>query len=187
MTEILVQLHPHTEMGRMDYFRDNQIESDLTFIESPVERQMAFTLNVNGGFVNFMFDVNRVLMNVEFICSRRSWAMDAFEWLPPTPARFADLGFVDVRLDDGSLVVPYKETRSFDYEFYDADEIDMTFITNPSFDYLRVLFGHDRIEGEWIGLSEQCCALIHQNSLRGFFIKLVGAPDKIYPARAEQI
>jgi hypothetical protein len=189
MSEILVQLQPATELGRMEYFRDKQIESQITFIESPVKRRMANVLNMGGGNAILMFDANRVLINVEFICPRRAWVMDAFEWLPPMPSKFADIRFVDVLQDDGTRQKPYKRKRknSFAYQSYATDECDVTFITNASFDYVRILFDHDRIEGEWIGLSEQCAALVHQNSLRGFFVKLAGAPDKIYPARDEQL
>jgi hypothetical protein len=49
-------------------------------------------------------------------------------------------------------------------------------LTDADYSIAWIIFGENEINGEWIGLSDQRCALVKDQRLLGFSVKLDGAP-----------
>lgn len=188
MNEILVQLRKPTDMGRMYYFRDAEVEKHLIFIESPSDRKMEYCINVSDGFIILMFDTNRSLINVEFIIPRKAYQIVPHLEIPQTLLA-ANLEFVGVLsphpLNPRKMKLPRRITRDngFSFRLYEAQNVPITVYATPDYAYAQILLGHPRVETGWITLSEQCLALIIDEYLSGFFFKLAGAPTKDYSYR----
>lgn len=181
MPEVIVQLHEATEPGRLYYERDPGTERHIVSIESSHRRVVIHSVVINGSFAVLMFDVDRVLTFADFGCN---W--NVCSKVPrlgmPRAVRAADLVLVNVepasewpphtRLGhDGVL----RHSCSFD--------TDVDTITDTEHSCVQFLFGATEPIGEWIALSHQCFALVNNDCLRGFFVRLADAPLKQYKTR----
>lgn len=148
-----IKLTKLTDEGSLVYVRNPRIEPHGLYITSHIKRKREYYINIGGDAV-FLLDAKRILINVEFIYDRRRWKKAILRELPQ-PQMFANLEFINV------------------HSFANELELPITITTDNEYSYAYVLLGNEEPDdGQWVGLSDQCLALVEKNILRGLFVKL---------------
>ena len=183
MEEILVNLVPATELGRMHYSpRRSKISYPLLFVESAVNRKMDYAIVINNASIVLMFDNDGILINAEFTYLHHNWNTSRkFEDELPVPSVLADLKLVGVRKNRKSMVQPrfVKRESGFAFNHYELDDIPIEFCSDSQFTFAKIIFGKQIPSPTWVELSENCMALVSEQYLKGFFINLSNKPNSM--------
>jgi hypothetical protein len=112
-----------------------------------------FSVNINNK-VLLGIDEFLILNNVEILVPKRAW-IRKIEHEYPDANVVSNIGFSGILQRNTFLEMPVKV------------------ITDMSYSFAYVLFGKEETEGQlWVELSNQCLALLYENRLHGFFIRL---------------
>jgi hypothetical protein len=147
-----INLLEPTNEGRIYYSPDPTLEPRILFIRSKIRWAESYGINIEGGSILLSLDQNRILRSVEFIYHQRIWKKSYIDI--PKPKYAKDIQFVNA----------INRRVAFD--------MDVTAKTDENYRYVQFRFFDLEGEGDWVSLSEQCCALIVNNYLCGFFVKL---------------
>lgn len=150
MKEIRVELSRPTARGRL-YPRYNN-EADLLEVGSSVPREWTYGIDIDGTVI-FDIDADRILANFDLLIPKRLWEVTSIPLNPHSSRQ------VDLRISEGSIT-----HKSF--------HLPLTVMTNHSRSCAYILFGTTESSTSWITLSDSCLALVLQDRLRGFFVKL---------------
>jgi hypothetical protein len=171
MPEVIVELRNATEQGRLYYERDPETDRFFISIENPPQRQRMHCVNINGGNVILWFNNDRILQLVDLSCN---WNNKVLHLEVPQVARVADVVLAGVEPEPGRP--PYTRLGSDRVLRHHCDfDTVGNMITDTSHSCAQFLFGATEVAGEWIALSHQCFALVINNYLRGFFVRLANA------------
>jgi hypothetical protein len=120
------------------------------------------------------------LINVEFTYLHHAWNKSRkFEDELPTPSLLADLKLVGVETNREIMVQPLLVRREsgFTFNHYEFEDIPIEFCTDSQFTFAKIVFSKQIVSPTWVELSENCMALVSENYLKGFFIKLGHVPN----------
>lgn len=150
MQNIQIEILPQTEENKLypQYDHDAQILE----VSSKSQRPWPYGVDIDGVII-FDLDANRVLANFDLLIPKRLWR-EVPEIKPQSSMRRGDLVFSTNSIRQKSFHLPIK-------------------VTTDSMGSLIVIhFGEASSKISAISLSERCFALVDENVLFGFFIRL---------------
>lgn len=151
--QILIHLSEPTEQGRLYYSRDPEVEANIVFIKSNIQRQQAFSINV-GCLLILSIDKNHLLKSVEVIIPQRAWVAETPPTLVSEYSTPADITFPNFAEKNFNIDAPVKAR------------------TDQQKSYVRVSIGSLSEDCSWVALSPSCFALVKDSNLCGFYIRL---------------
>ena len=150
MDKIRVVLREPTLNGRLYYQRDSEVEDSIIYVHNPNLRKKAYSILVSYDIILFI-DPALVLYFVDFKIPKQKWTLSSIA--PPTISKMADIGFEN------------SDKREVHVELPISTE------TDPSYSYVFFTFDQPiSQQANWVGLSEQCAALIDGEFHKGFFV-----------------
>ena len=158
MKTIRVKIVDPTNERRLLYVRDPELEPHLLYLRSSSEFKMVYRLNLDGGIVLIGADESKRLIDLEIRIPRSRWRISPLITWPE-------------QLISGDIELKLKSTR------YEAD-IPASAYCDKEYSMVSIQFGAQNDKPNWIALSSQCLASVAGDQLIGFFIRLVGAPEK---------
>ncbi len=147
---IRVSIRNPSNAGRLYPRLVNMGKDRWLVVESRIPRAAPYGLDIDAT-VACDIDADRVLMNVDLQAGMRRWHVAPLYQRPPIK-QYADLGFTEATLRQGSFPIP------------------VSIRTDAERSYALVTWGSATGELEAVGLSEHCLALVSKDILRGFYI-----------------
>lgn len=165
MDKVRVILREPTPAGRLYYRNDPEIEDSLIYIRNP---NLGTGFNAYTILVHYLvlLDVgpDLVLRNVDFMIRPKNWTVSPSITLPQI-SKMADIGFQP--FDE------YESSKKFVNSNRKGIHADLPIFTeaDPLGSYVYFMFDKQvSTKSIWIGLSDQCAALIDGDFLKGFFV-----------------
>lgn len=153
MENILVQFRQPTISGRLIYEYDVQTDPHLIFIKSAVRKRRMGRVNISSEIL-LGIDHEQIIESIEFIIPKRSWKVVPLSEFP--------------LLDFAANLALTQETLNQNYF-----EFSVKVTTDEIHSYMNIIIGEQEQGGIWVELSKQCLALVIENRLKGFFIRLL--------------
>lgn len=158
LNELHIKLREPTTRGRLYYCTDPDVADHLIYLRSLApSKEIGHSINVKGGTVLFGADEYHLIRSVEVIIPKHHWVIDPLLY-PPNPNKLADIELIEV---------------SHRKEWIEWQNRSITVISNEIGSYIKIVFGEPETTANWIELSEQCLAMVIEDRLNGFFIKLI--------------
>ncbi len=152
MKKIKIRLNPPTEVGRLFYIPNPDIEPSMIFINNSSHLKPFYFINIDSG-VTIDLSKEYIIQSIEFIIHKKVWKTDE-NFIIPEPKLEADIQVINILKNYSLLEVPIKS------------------ITDKYNNWVFFYWGDSSPTGNWIILSNQVFGLIQQNCLTGFYIKL---------------
>ena len=152
MDAIEVDLMRPTEYGRLYYQPNAEIEPFVLFVQNGLKIKRTCSINIDSAII-LDLNENQIIQAIEFVIHKKVWKIDP-KLTPPHPEIEADIRVINISNRYESIETP---VRSF---------------TNEKYQYVFFDWGREDNDKKWVYLSEQCCALVTDKSLVGFFISL---------------
>jgi hypothetical protein len=181
MYDIFVNIKPQTESGKIFYYHDPEIYKSILYITSSVSRFNISSINIRGGHAIIAFDKNRILQSTECLYPRVAWEKSQTLFIPK-PELFGDIELAAVKTELGILIRPDSTSKRMGEWFfgYQDDDTEVKILTDDTYSIAWIMLGKHGGSGDWVGLSDQCSALLKNNKLSGFSVKLADAPPRAF-------
>jgi hypothetical protein len=158
MRSIQVNLLSPTKYGRLYYQHSPEIEPFVLFVQNDLKYKRTFSINIDSAII-LDLNKNQIIQAVEFVIHKKVWKIDP-KLVPPHPEIEADLQVTNLSSRNEAIETP---VRSF---------------TDEKYQYVFFDWGTNDNDKKWVYLSEQCYALIANNSLIGFFVYINSSDEK---------
>jgi hypothetical protein len=141
MYEIIVNLRPPTEIGRIHYYDDPDINKSILFITSSVRRFNINSINFQGGQAIIVFDKDHLLKDVECIYPRNAWEISETLFFPE-PEIHVDIELTSVKSDQGGLIQPTLKKRKGIYFYsWNDEDTEVKILTDHFFSIAWIILG----------------------------------------------
>ena len=171
MNETIIELREASNEGRLYYKTYPGNKHNLLIVQSLQPRQMAYCVNIEAGSLLLYFDAQRRLQDIELGIRRNYW-QKTLSLSEPGAVESADVFLRGVTSFHGKWKHPWVHKRSGRTIRVHEFDHKVSALSNPEFTSVQILIGSPEISAQWILLSENCWAQIHENRLKGFFVKL---------------
>jgi len=155
MKNLLIELQAPSKQGRLYWKHDPDIDPYLICLRNPIFRKVAYIINIGGGLAVLDIDSNHIVKRVEINISKKSWVIED-EFSIICRQLSADLSFPNLLERNNEIALAVKVT------------------VDSSYQRLNIFIGDDVSYSLCVELSENCFALVENNYLRGFSIKMSG-------------